>query len=325
MASFVEECVRSFPSTAALAKYRRVKVASDVLAYASSTETEVGTVEQDCFAGDSVQVPVRLRNADGTCLMVASDVIAKDDPVYAAANGKVAPSGTILIGKALVASGADGDVIEVLRVGESSAQAAAGGTTAAAFLVDSDSAIPKIELASYVGGTGDFKTTLKPEATLSGNNTITVPEANGDVLCALALAQTLTNKTMSDGTKDTRAAVTINPAADSGAGSSITAGVTQVDVGAVTNDANDWIVLPPIADVGIGHAIRIACNAGTNFEMRTPAASNTKINDVDADGGAAEYLCTDTDLIIVTKRTTTGWVAQSLTKLGAVRTAVIPD
>ena len=58
--------------------------------------------------------------------------------------------------------------------------------------------------------------------------------------------------------------------------------------------------------------------------MRTPAASNTKINDVDADG-SQEYLCTDTDLIIVTKRTTTGWVAQSITKLGAVRTAVIPD
>lgn len=325
MASFVEECVRSFPSTAALAKYRRVKVTSNVLAYAGSTDTEVGTIEVDGFAtSDAVNVPVRLRNAEGTALMVASDVIAKDDPCYAAANGKVAPSGTVLIGKALVAAGADGDVIEVLRVGESSAVAAAGGTTAAAFLVDSDSAIPKIELASYVGGTGDYKTTLKPEAALSANNTITVPEANGDVLVAAALAQTLTNKTLSDGCKDTRAAVTINPAADSGAGSSITAGVTQVVVGAVTNDANDWIVLPAIASVGIGHQIRIACNAGGNFEMRTPASSNTTINGQDSDG-TKEYLCTDTDVVFVTKATTTGWIAQSLTSLGAVRTAVVPD
>lgn len=117
---------------------------------------------------------------------------------------------------------------------------------------------------------------------------------------------------------------TVTAAADSGSGSSILPSATMVTVGGVTTDANDWIVLPPIANVPIGHTIRIAANAGANFELRTPASSNTKINDVDSDG-SQEYLCTDTDLVIVTKRTTTGWVAQSLTKLGAVRTAVIPD
>ncbi len=119
---------------------------------------------------------------------------------------------------------------------------------------------------------------------------------------------------------------TCNPSTLTAAGSAnlILPGVTQVDVGAVVNDANDWITLPAIASVPIGHTIRIACNAGGNFELRTPASSNTKINDVDADG-SQEYLCTDTHLVIVTKRTTTGWVAQSLTKLGAVVTAVIPD
>ena len=120
------------------------------------------------------------------------------------------------------------------------------------------------------------------------------------------------------------AAQTVNPAADSGAGSTILPHITKVAVGAVVNDADDWIVLPAIANLPIGHQIIIACNAGGNFEMRTPASSNTKINDVDSDG-TQEYLCTDTDLIIVTKHTTTGWVGQSLTKLGAVRTAVVPD
>ena len=96
-------------------------------------------------------------------------------------------------------------------------------------------------------------------------------------------------------------------------------------VGAVTTDVNDWIVLPAIASVPIGHTIRIAANAGGNFEMRTPAASNTTINNVDADGGAAEYLVTDTDLVVVTKHTATGWIAVSYTNLGAVRTAVVPD
>ena len=116
----------------------------------------------------------------------------------------------------------------------------------------------------------------------------------------------------------------IFPDAVSSSTASIPAGVKSVEVGACVNDANDWITLPPIADVPLGHEIIIQCNAGTNFELRTPASSNTKINDVDSDG-SQEYLCTDTDVVIVSKRTTTGWVAQSLTKLGAVRTAVIPD
>jgi len=122
----------------------------------------------------------------------------------------------------------------------------------------------------------------------------------------------------------TTTAQAVNPSNDSGVGSTILVGSIGVAVGAVVNDANDWIVLPAIASCPIGHQIRISCNAGGNFELRTPASSNTKINDIDADG-SQEYLCTDTDLVIVTKHTTTSWVAQSLTKLGAVRTAVIPD
>ncbi len=52
--------------------------------------------------------------------------------------------------------------------------------------------------------------------------------------------------------------------------------------------------------------------------------TGTHLHYVDSDG-TQEYLCTDTDVVVVTKRTTTGWCAQSYTKLGAVRTAVIPD
>jgi hypothetical protein len=221
-----------------------VVLSAGVLAAAGSTDVALGTMEYRALAGDE-QGTVRLRTAAGTQLMVASGAITAGNPVYAAANGKVAGAGTVFCGTALEAATADGDIIEVL------------------------------------------------------------PGPNTD-LTSMTLAQT------------------VNPAADSGAGSTILGAYHAVDVGAVTNDANDWIVLPPIADVPIGHTIRIAANAGGNFELRTPAASNTKINDVDSDG-SAEYLCTDTDLIIVTKRTTTGWVAQSITKLGAVRAAVVPD
>ncbi len=96
-------------------------------------------------------------------------------------------------------------------------------------------------------------------------------------------------------------------------------------VGSVETNADDWITLPALADTPNGHEILVLCSAGSDFEMRTPTSSNEKINNVDADG-TNEYLCSDTDVIRVIKvSNTAGWVAQSLTNLGAVRTAVIPD
>ena len=105
----------------------------------------------------------------------------------------------------------------------------------------------------------------------------------------------------------------------------IQAGKTAVVVSGTTVDANDWITLPPLASVPTGHTITIQCAAGSNFEMRTPASSNEKINNVDADG-TQEYLCTDTNVIIVRKMgNTEGWMAQGFTRLGAVVAAVVPD
>lgn len=115
----------------------------------------------------------------------------------------------------------------------------------------------------------------------------------------------------------------VTPAADSGVTSQIQPGVEFVNLTANTTDVNDWFELPPIASVPIGFQIRIAAGAA-NCEMRTPAASNTKINDVDSDG-SQEYLVTATHLVVVTKLNTTAWVATSYTKLGAVVTAVVPD
>lgn len=104
----------------------------------------------------------------------------------------------------------------------------------------------------------------------------------------------------------------------------INPGVVNATVTAVTTNANDWVRLPALSSVNIGHTIRIYAGAGSNFELRTPASSNEKINDVDSDG-SQEYLVTDTDTVVATKISSTAWIAQSLTKLGAVRTAVIPD
>lgn len=111
----------------------------------------------------------------------------------------------------------------------------------------------------------------------------------------------------------------------SSTGNSIPPTAKVAYVGSVETDANDWITLPSLADTPNGHEIVILAKAGANFELRTPAASGEKINDVDSDG-TQEYLVTDTDIVIVRKvDNTAGWVAQSITKLGAVRTAVVPD
>ncbi|WP_127523664.1 hypothetical protein [Mesorhizobium sp. Z1-4] len=61
---------------------------------------------------------------------------------------------------------------------------------------------------------------------------------------------------------------------------------TDTFVGVTSADANHIVTAPPIADVPLGKEIW-GKNGGTAFEFRTPAASNTKINNVDADNTEA--------------------------------------
>jgi len=101
--------------------------------------------------------------------------------------------------------------------------------------------------------------------------------------------------------------------------------VKQVSVLAVTNDAGDFITLPHLVSVPEGHRITILCNAGGNFELRTPAGTVEEINSEDC-GTANEYLCTDTQIVYVTKISNTiGWEANAYSAIGAVVTAVVPD
>ena len=101
--------------------------------------------------------------------------------------------------------------------------------------------------------------------------------------------------------------------------------VKHVSVLAVTNDANDFITLPSLVSVPEGHRITILCNAGGNFELRTPVGSAEEINSEDCDG-TKEYLCTDTQIVYVAKISNTiGWEANAYSAIGAVVTAVVPD
>lgn len=117
---------RSFASTAALNKYRRVTVTSDVLAYAGADDRGLGTLEVPTTTDDEVG-SVRLWTAEGTRMMVASAAISAMAYCYATANGKVGPSGSVRIGRALQAAGADGDVIEVLPLNQDEAASSIDG------------------------------------------------------------------------------------------------------------------------------------------------------------------------------------------------------
>lgn len=117
----------------------------------------------------------------------------------------------------------------------------------------------------------------------------------------------------------------VTPAAAQGTGNSIVAGVRQVTLLANANDANDFTVLPPLASVPEGHKITILAGTAANSELRTPASSNEKINNVDSDG-SQEALLTATNVYTVTKMIgTAGWMLEGRTKLGAYETAIIPD
>ena len=100
---------------------------------------------------------------------------------------------------------------------------------------------------------------------------------------------------------------------------------TVVEVTGVTNDANDFIVLPALSSVPNGHTITVITNAGANHEIRTPAASGEEINSEDCDG-TKEYLMTDTQIHYFVKiNSTIGWMAHGKTAIGAAVTPVVPD
>lgn len=119
MSQFVTGPIRTFTAGAAIAEHTRVKLSSGVLAAAGLADKELGVMAQASLASGQ-EVGVRLRTAEGTFKAIAAEAIAAGSEVYTAASGKVADTATatsFLIGTALTAATADGDIIEVLRTG----------------------------------------------------------------------------------------------------------------------------------------------------------------------------------------------------------------
>lgn len=117
----------------------------------------------------------------------------------------------------------------------------------------------------------------------------------------------------------------VTPDDSEGSGNQILTNVRSVTVGAVTNDAADFVVLPNLAAVPIGHCVRLVSNAGGAYEIRTPANSNQNINTVDSDG-SQEYLAVDAEIHVFTKVTNTdGWSAYDIQAAGGIGGATTPD
>jgi hypothetical protein len=109
----------TFIAGAALAIYRRVKhdTATGKVVYAGATDAWQGVTQGMCDA-DTDPIEIRLRNDPGTFFMTAAGAITANALVYAAADGKIAGSGTVLVGYAKEAATADNDQIEVLPLSE---------------------------------------------------------------------------------------------------------------------------------------------------------------------------------------------------------------
>ena len=120
-------------------------------------------------------------------------------------------------------------------------------------------------------------------------------------------------------------AQTVAPAAADGTGNTILPTSKCVAVAANTTDVNDWIVLPLLSTVPVGHTVTVVSNAA-GHEVRTPASSNEKINNQDSDGTKEYAIASGSQVHRFTKISDSiGWVGYGVTALGAVVTAVVPD
>jgi hypothetical protein len=103
---------RSFPNNAALARYRRIVITSGYAAYASANERALAVTEKPSQSTDSV-VAGQLAADGRTRILTSSEAISQYARVYAAANGKVAATGSIYEGIALTSTSGDGEELEV--------------------------------------------------------------------------------------------------------------------------------------------------------------------------------------------------------------------
>jgi len=314
MSQHVEGPRKTFKAGTALEAFRRVKITDattspKTVGYAGAGDQCIGVTER--YHASGADCAIYLANAQGTRKMMASEAITGGNVIYAAANGKIAATGTVVEGKALETVTADGDILEVLPVGNSDISTAITGTTAATFQVDSDLGKPRAGLKSQTGGTGDYVAYYQAPATLTGNRTYTGPADADDTLVGAAAAQTLTNKTLTapviGGTP--RFGHTVTPVAAAGSTVADAAALPDTLISHITSDgAAKGVVLPAVTAAGV---IRIVINnSSTAAELY--AESTGTVNGLSAD--ASVVVPASKGLLCISTAAKT-WIAFDMTAL----------
>jgi hypothetical protein len=108
---------RTFTAAGAIPQYARCTLGSGgTITVSGLAEIDVGTAQTEAFASGDV-ISVKLRSAAGTHKMIAIEATDAGELLYTEAAGKVqvtAQATAYVLGNALEAATADGDIIEVL-------------------------------------------------------------------------------------------------------------------------------------------------------------------------------------------------------------------
>lgn len=151
MSQYVETACRAFTAGGAIGQYLRVKTPG-ALALAGASDVAIGTAEESAFASGDV-IAVRLANAQGTRKMVAAGAISAGSVVYAAADGQVDDTGTVIQGRALEAATNAGDIIEVMPLGANTLDAGTVTETGTQTLTNKTLTAPVITSPSVTDAT----------------------------------------------------------------------------------------------------------------------------------------------------------------------------
>jgi hypothetical protein len=110
-----KDSITKLSAAAITARHLLYKQGADVnhVAVSGASDQPLGVVADEATAAEE-NIAVLLLGKGPTKRMVASEAITAGVAVYAAASGKIATTGTILVGVSLTAADADDDVIEVL-------------------------------------------------------------------------------------------------------------------------------------------------------------------------------------------------------------------
>ena len=268
MSQFYETACRPDIAAGAIGQYLRVKTPG-ALALAGASDVSFGTMENPCLAAGACTV--RLANAQGTRKMVANAAITAGNFVYAAASGKVAPTGTVVEGRALQTTTADGDIFEVMPCHNTDISATITGTNAATFEADADVAKPRVAIGSQTGGTGDYRAIIKPPLTLTADRTFTLVADADDTIVGAGAAQTLTNKTLT------------SPVINTPTVKDLTEVVTATNVIAATetgttfflNSATEFVSTLPAPAAGLKFSFVVtAAPSGASYTIVTNSSAN---------------------------------------------------